>query len=525
MPKIADFGLSRLFSDTLTRHTTKKYIGTVGYMPPEYIQICHITEKFDVFSLGVIIIEIMTGTKETSKRADMSPQQFIELVHENWRRRFEQATPMYTSEEVESLRLQMKTCIEMALQCVEAQRLKRPTIAEVVSRLNILDDMVRKISPSLLLYKPPIDPLSSGDQSASTSKYSAATTLEARYKLKPKKEEKRGGGNDQEAVLAKIGPWGGNAGKAHNIKVASHRLLSVTVWFADIVDALAFSYVDLKGKTKHQAGPWGGPGGSARTVQFGPSEFLTEISGTTGPYVCAVADVVKSLTLVTNSGSYGPFGQGGGTAFHTSQSNGSIVGFFGRAGGFLHSIGVYVSPNRPTLDLSRHFRDALQVNSEHETIQEERGKGDDDALTKFGPWGGSGDMDRDMEVVPHRLESLTICSADIINSLAFSYNDHNGKQHTVGPWGGDGGAAFTIRLGAFEHIKGLSGTVGSFGMLQNVITSLKFTTNLNRTYGPYGKGGGTPFVVPVEDAASIVGFFGRAGPCVEAVGVYIRTYL
>jgi hypothetical protein len=134
-------------------------------------------------------------------------------------------------------------------------------------------------------------------------------------------------------------------------------------------------------------------------------------------------------------------------------------------------------------------------------------------------------MDRDMEVVPHRLESLTICSADIINSLAFSYNDHNGKQHTVGPWGGDGGAAFTIRLGAFEHIKGLSGTVGSFGMLQNVITSLKFTTNLNRTYGPYGKGGGTPFVVPVEDAASIVGFFGRAGPCVEAVGVYIRTYL
>lgn len=326
-------------------------------------------------------------------------------------------------------------------------------------------------------------------------------------------------------MLAKIGPWGGNAGKAHNIKVASHRLLSVTVWFADIVDALAFSYVDLKGKTKHQAGPWGGPGGSARTVQFGPSEFLTEISGTTGPYVCAVADVVKSLTLVTNSGSYGPFGQGGGTAFHTSQSNGSIVGFFGRAGGFLHSIGVYVSPNRPTLDLSRHFRDALQVNSEHETIQEERGKGDDDALTKFGPWGGSGDMDRDMEVVPHRLESLTICSADIINSLAFSYNDHNGKQHTVGPWGGDGGAAFTIRLGAFEHIKGLSGTVGSFGMLQNVITSLKFTTNLNRTYGPYGKGGGTPFVVPVEDAASIVGFFGRAGPCVEAVGVYIRTYL
>lgn len=49
-------------------------------MPPEYIDKCHITEKFDIFSLGVIIIEIVTGPKERSKRPDTSSQQFIELV-------------------------------------------------------------------------------------------------------------------------------------------------------------------------------------------------------------------------------------------------------------------------------------------------------------------------------------------------------------------------------------------------------------------------------------------------------------
>jgi hypothetical protein len=63
---------------------------------------------------------------------------------------------------------------------------------------------------------------------------------------------------------------------------------------------------------------------------------------------------------------------------------------------------------------------------------------------KLGPWGGNGGMAHDMKVVPHRLESLTICSADIINSLALSYNDHNGRQLTVGPWGGDGGSAYTV---------------------------------------------------------------------------------
>ncbi|KAB8115836.1 hypothetical protein EE612_056594, partial [Oryza sativa] len=74
VPKIADFGLSRLFGETLSHHTTKRSIGTVGYMPPEYIDKCHITEKFDIFSLGVIIIEIVTGPKERSKRPDMSSQ-------------------------------------------------------------------------------------------------------------------------------------------------------------------------------------------------------------------------------------------------------------------------------------------------------------------------------------------------------------------------------------------------------------------------------------------------------------------
>lgn len=51
-----------------------------GYTPPEYVETGRISEKFDVFSLGLMIIEIMTGHKKQSKRGEMSSKQFIDVV-------------------------------------------------------------------------------------------------------------------------------------------------------------------------------------------------------------------------------------------------------------------------------------------------------------------------------------------------------------------------------------------------------------------------------------------------------------
>jgi len=131
MPKIGDFGLSRLCPSAKTC-TTIKIMGTPGYMPPEYIERCQITSKFDIFSLGVIIIQIMAGRKGYFELADMTSQEFIKLVHEKWLKRLHTAASSHTSHEV-------KRCIEIALKCVEVDRVKRPTIAEVVDELNKID--------------------------------------------------------------------------------------------------------------------------------------------------------------------------------------------------------------------------------------------------------------------------------------------------------------------------------------------------------------------------------------------------
>ncbi|VAI18405.1 unnamed protein product [Triticum turgidum subsp. durum] len=134
MPKIGDFGLSRLFDSTETC-STKGIIGTPGYMPPEYINRFHITPKFDVFSLGVTIIKIMAGHQGYSKLADMSSQEFIQLVHEKWEKALQTTVLSHTSHGV-------KKCIEIALRCVEADRVKRPTIAEVVDELSKIDTAI-----------------------------------------------------------------------------------------------------------------------------------------------------------------------------------------------------------------------------------------------------------------------------------------------------------------------------------------------------------------------------------------------
>lgn len=79
-----------------------------------------------------------------------------------------------------------------------------------------------------------------------------------------------------------------------------------------------------------------------------------------------------------------------------------------------------------------------------------------------------------------------------------------------------------IQLGPSEFLIEVSGTIGSFSEPSNVITSLAFSTNIGSRYGPFGQGGGTPFFTSMQNIGSIVGFFGRAGWHVDAIGVYMN---
>ncbi|XP_050272346.1 cysteine-rich receptor-like protein kinase 3 isoform X4 [Quercus robur] len=65
MPKIADFGLARLFPEDKT-HISTAIAGTLGYMAPEYVVRGKLTEKADVYSFGVLILEVVCGKRNSS---------------------------------------------------------------------------------------------------------------------------------------------------------------------------------------------------------------------------------------------------------------------------------------------------------------------------------------------------------------------------------------------------------------------------------------------------------------------------
>ncbi|KAK3118962.1 hypothetical protein QOZ80_9BG0711440 [Eleusine coracana subsp. coracana] len=141
-----DFGLSRIFGEEQTCIVNTS-MGTIGYLPPEYIQRHVISKKFDIFSLGVVIIKIMAGSTGYSKIFEMASEEFIDVVHGNWMNRL-QAESMHLSGLYGN---QVKTCIEIAVQCMEEDRHKRPSIGDIIRQLDDTErPLIKKLSTQLL---------------------------------------------------------------------------------------------------------------------------------------------------------------------------------------------------------------------------------------------------------------------------------------------------------------------------------------------------------------------------------------
>ncbi|KAL6880092.1 hypothetical protein ACP4OV_011657 [Aristida adscensionis] len=184
---------------------------------------------------------------------------------------------------------------------------------------------------------------------------------------------------------------------------------------------------------------------------------------------------------------------------------------------------TFMNRNHPKLDVIRHFEDRMIRNDEKLQVRDETKEAEEGAMLvdKIGPWGGNGGHAYGITVASNRLESVTIYCGVVIDALAFSYWDRNGNRCTTCPWGGVGGSANKILFGASEYLMEVSGTSGRFREVTDVITSLTLTTNIRR-YGPFGEPKGTPFCSQVKKGYNIVGFFGRSGGCLDALGVYIR---
>lgn len=137
---VADFGLSRLILPYDT-HVTTELVGTLGYIPPEYGQSWVATLRGDIYSFGVVLLELLTGRRPVEL---FKPKELAELVVWVNRMRCE-GKPVQVFDNLlkgKGFEEQMLKVLDVACMCVNNNPLKRPTIVEVVGWLeNISTDM------------------------------------------------------------------------------------------------------------------------------------------------------------------------------------------------------------------------------------------------------------------------------------------------------------------------------------------------------------------------------------------------
>ncbi|KAK6264880.1 hypothetical protein SCA6_020314 [Theobroma cacao] len=105
-----------------------------GYMAPEYAMHGQFSVKSDVFSFGVIILEIISGQKNNCFRNGETVEDLLSYAWKNWR----EGTALNLIDPTlrDGSRNEMLRCIHIGLLCVQENVANRPTMATVVLMLN-----------------------------------------------------------------------------------------------------------------------------------------------------------------------------------------------------------------------------------------------------------------------------------------------------------------------------------------------------------------------------------------------------
>ncbi|XP_021307784.1 cysteine-rich receptor-like protein kinase 10 [Sorghum bicolor] len=131
-PKIADFGLARLIGEGHTHTQTARVVGTFGYMAPEYAMQGSVSPKIDVFSFGVLVLEIVTRRSNCSSD-DHSTVNLLSDVWDHWSKGTMLQMLHPSLDEV--AQSQALRCIHIGLLCVQSKPEDRPDISVVVFML------------------------------------------------------------------------------------------------------------------------------------------------------------------------------------------------------------------------------------------------------------------------------------------------------------------------------------------------------------------------------------------------------
>ncbi|CAI5482282.1 unnamed protein product [Closterium sp. Yama58-4] len=163
--KLSDFGLARAGPEGDRTHVSTQVVGTVGYAAPEYVLTGHLTARSDVWSYGVVLVELLTGRRaldESRPREEVFLVDWAKPYLAETRRLFRIMDPGFEGKY--SAKASQKVAA-LALWCLAKNQKQRPTMTQVVESLTPLLDLTDNAglsaspAPITPLRVPPASPM------------------------------------------------------------------------------------------------------------------------------------------------------------------------------------------------------------------------------------------------------------------------------------------------------------------------------------------------------------------------------
>ncbi|KAF9619350.1 hypothetical protein IFM89_006537 [Coptis chinensis] len=388
---------------------------------------------------------------------------------------------------------------------------------DIVLAVRQKDDIISKVSSKRL-------------SSKSSSSSSSEEELNSKLLPLPSNTTNYSGSLIPEGVVS-YGPWGGAGGSVFDD--GEHTgVRQVNLTRSAGIISIKVLY-DRNGKATW-GNRYGGTGGmkSDKIVFDHPFEALTHVTGYYGPLMYMGPIVIKSLSFHTNKKKYGPYGDEQGTPFSSNLKEGTIVGFFGKRGWYIDSIGVHViegkvSTLQPSRSFVPHNMDDIRITEvdnpqwSNKLVLAKRG-GQNEEVTYGvvkepapcgpGPWGGDGGRPWDDGVFTG-VKQIFLTRTEVICSIQIEY-DRNGQS----VWS----IKFDYPHEVVTCVCGYYGSISRDDRLK-AIKSLTFYTSRGK-YGPYGEEIGT-FFTSTTTEGKVLGFHGRSSLYLDAIGVHMQHWL
>lgn len=135
--RVSDFGMARLMSAVDTHLSVSTLAGTPGYVPPEYYQSFRCSTKGDVYSYGVVLLELLTGKKPTDS-SDFGDNNLVGWVKQHAKLKISNVFDPELMKEDPSLEMELLQHLKVACDCLNDRQWTRPTMLQVLAKLKAI---------------------------------------------------------------------------------------------------------------------------------------------------------------------------------------------------------------------------------------------------------------------------------------------------------------------------------------------------------------------------------------------------